>query len=1296
MNLSNNLIYDFAKLTTINNTNSESTVYGIIVEYGGDKYVQLDGSDLLTPIETTADVKVGERVTITIKNHTALVNGNITSPSASSTDLKEVGNKVDTLEVNYAEVNSLVANKADITDLTAVNARIDTITAGAVTTEQLNAVKADINNLDANKANITDLTAANATIAELEAGVANINNLVAKKADITELTATNAKIDTLQSNKADITELNSAVAEIVSLESVIAGIDNLISGNLTSDNISSLNLNASNTTIDNAMIKDAMIDSLSANKITTGVINTNNVTIKSSDGSMILQGTILQMKDQNGKVRIQLGKDNSGKFTFVLYDSNGTGVLIDETGIKSSDAIKDGLIKDTHVSDNANIQGSKLDIASVITEVNNDNSTTIKSNKIYLNEQKQSLEVAFNSLKTKVDTIQEVTINGDLSGIVEQVQSNTTQINANKEGISTLVSQNTQRKEEITNLTTNLNTVNTTLTTKYSSLEQNLSGFKTTVNDTYTTKTEFNALSIGATNLIKNSDFSNGTTGWLLHANCTLDTSEKPYSIKSAQSGLTSDSWRGCRSDYWTGNYITLKKGVTYTASCYYLVSKDTSSILDRGIALEVKGMTTNDANASATTITSIVLTSYTEGQWVRMSKTFTPAQDYYFAHIYAYVKRNGKAWFTQFKLEEGSKLTSWSPAPEDTETKIDNLNASITTTYATKSELTQSSNDITAKFTSSGGYNLIENSSGQIGTGSWINVDSSYFNQLISPDVQKFYSAGSAFLMKNDKTTESFAISYRFLLKPNTTYTLSGKYCINAYCKSVEFYILMSNSIQDIGNVSVGIYDTSYLAFTKEHTENGVWWKSFKYTFTTGADCKSGCIRVDNGGTNMSGYFGTVYFGDLLLVEGSIAHPWSPHPNECSSGIVRMSRDGIKVSQTGYSGYTNMRSDGLYVYDGKEDVIKCTANGLEVKGKITATNGSIGGSTTIDGNCITTGTLTADHIKGNSLTGTTITGGTIKGSTILTGDAYVFKDTSLTGIQLEGNYIRSYGNAQVVGSFCDLSITSGYMAMTAIDSNKRSLSHLYLRPDGMFAYRQVGTESEDILQAFVSISNNKFGYYGEEVQIGSYYIGSSDPNDTYTSKISLEAGDVQMQTNPGPNDNQSYSISYTYDSSLSSPVFGPLYAPYHSYYLGSADKRWYQLYCKSSPNVSSDRNVKTNIEYISSSITNEKAITNTDLTLSDMYNFVKDDLSLSTYNYIQDVDAIDDEVQLGFIAQDLIYNSDGSDNVVGQIIVNAKRSFDTESDLSYNSANYTNVLAGALKYAINKIEELEKKLNEE
>ena len=64
MDLSNDLISKFVKITNDGNKKEtkEGTVYGTTVEYDGAMYVKIDGSDLLTPIDTTADIKEGERV----------------------------------------------------------------------------------------------------------------------------------------------------------------------------------------------------------------------------------------------------------------------------------------------------------------------------------------------------------------------------------------------------------------------------------------------------------------------------------------------------------------------------------------------------------------------------------------------------------------------------------------------------------------------------------------------------------------------------------------------------------------------------------------------------------------------------------------------------------------------------------------------------------------------------------------------------------------------------------------------------------------------------------------------------------------------------------------------------------------------------------------------------------------------------------------------------------------------------------------------------------------------------------
>lgn len=137
---------------------------------------------------------------------------------------------------------------------------------------------------------------------------------------------------------------------------------------------------------------------------------------------------------------------------------------------------------------------------------------------------------------------------------------------------------------------------------------------------------------------------------------------------------------------------------------------------------------------------------------------------------------------------------------------------------------------------------------------------------------------------------------------------------------------------------------------------------------------------------------------------------------------------------------------------------------------------------------------------------------------------------------------------------------------------------------------------------------------------------------------------------------------------------------------LGRPTQMWNTVYAVNGVSSSSDRTLKENIQYLATT-ENAKATVSEDLTELDLYNFVKDDLVTAKFNFIGD-----DKEQIGFIAQDLLYNADGSDNKVGQLIVN--KPDNEQSPLTYNEKIYTNVLAGALRQAILKIEELEKKIN--
>ena len=88
MSLSNNVVSQFVKITNDYRKKEDNTkAYGKVVIYEDQQYVQLDGSDLLTPVDSTVHVKDDERVTVTIKDHNAIIDGNTSDISASNQDL---------------------------------------------------------------------------------------------------------------------------------------------------------------------------------------------------------------------------------------------------------------------------------------------------------------------------------------------------------------------------------------------------------------------------------------------------------------------------------------------------------------------------------------------------------------------------------------------------------------------------------------------------------------------------------------------------------------------------------------------------------------------------------------------------------------------------------------------------------------------------------------------------------------------------------------------------------------------------------------------------------------------------------------------------------------------------------------------------------------------------------------------------------------------------------------------------------------------------------------------------------
>ena len=151
------------------------------------------------------------------------------------------------------------------------------------------------------------------------------------------------------------------------------------------------------------------------------------------------------------------------------------------------------------------------------------------------------------------------------------------------------------------------------------------------------------------------------------------------------------------------------------------------------------------------------------------------------------------------------------------------------------------------------------------------------------------------------------------------------------------------------------------------------------------------------------------------------------------------------------------------------------------------------------------------------------------------------------------------------------------------------------------------------------------------------------------------------------------------------------------SRYLGTSAHRWQQLYCVSSPNVSSDARNKENVKYmydqpdVMCEFTDVKE--NDEITTHDLLDFVLNDLHMVTFDYKQSTEDMEEgEIemvtamnnrQIGFIAQDI------ENTKVGKYLVTK----DKEGVLSYESSNWPSIIAGALQQEIRDRQAADKEL---
>lgn len=489
------------------------------------------------------------------------------------------------------------------------------------------------------------------------------------KINVDELTARITKIEQAYITKAEVEELYATKAEIGVLDADVSNIKTLLAGSTTTGDLQSIVINSKNAIIENGTIKNAMIENLAFDKITGVDINTTKLTVHSADGKSKWQDNTIQISDST-RVRVQIGKDASNDYNIYIWDKTGK-LMYDATGV-TADGIQRPIIRDDMVSDTANINGKKINIQSVVKEINN-GTEKIKSSSVLYDPTGQTLNIAFNELITTVD------------GIDEKVESNTTQISVANGEISTLISKTMQMQTDLSSAQGNI----TDLSTKYNQMKQTVDSYGVTIGEhtsqITSVRNDLDNLEVGGRNY-----FSHKKTR-------TFDENNE-YRLNDYQNVGSFTQFYNLTVPMKT--FVGKKLIISFEAIS---PNGDTNLQLYNSNGKPRYAMDTKIAYGITTewkrfTVTTTVwdrgTTDTNEGNSNKL--------EFYSTNKMGVTIRN-------VKFEIGTKPTDWTPAPEDIESSItevsdkqssmqldlDGFKTSVSNTYATKTQL----NTVDGKF---------------------------------------------------------------------------------------------------------------------------------------------------------------------------------------------------------------------------------------------------------------------------------------------------------------------------------------------------------------------------------------------------------------------------------------------------------------------------------------------------------------------------------------------------------------------------------------------------------------------
>lgn len=697
MALSSDLISQFVKITKDKQeTKKDTIVYGTIQQIDDDdNYVKIDGSDISTPVKKTVvasynkETGEGDRVMVTIKDHTAIVTNNLSNPSARVIDTVSIDKlnasnaRIDEIESAYIDTAYLQSNYITAKEIDAKYAKLDELDTRYITVEDLEAQYAKISRLEVSEGKITTLeattadisgrvTANEAAIKDLQAEHIDTETLNATYATVRNLDATNAEINTLKSTKADILDLDAALGRIDTLESNSITTAYLQSNYITANEIESTYVTATKLAAEYA--KTTTLESDYA-KINLANVEIADIGTVLANAGLITSATIVDghVTGYLDSVQINANDITTGTLTVdrlvisgtdksIVYALNNAGDL---TSTEVDTINGDILTKRTIAADHI--------IAGAIT-ANELHSESVTSDKI-ASKAVTAGKINVTSLESIVAKIGSFNINNSL------YSNNHSAYNTANNGVyigSDYISLGNGGKTWLKNDgSVSIGNGAISYDATNGVLDINASSIKM-ASQTLALKTDVDNIEIGGRNIMLNSSFK----GVSNNQNISFDSINRTLTCVSSEFGQTYMFVRSL------SNYGLKKlRGKTITMSGEYRVESDlsygpTNTWLGMELGINRNSTTGGDSQWLEWLGSNPKINKVASDKWTKFSQTHDVTD--FDASSYSNITiifRDfiGAIKFRNLKVEFGNKATDWTPAPEDVESDI--LDASKTAT---------------------------------------------------------------------------------------------------------------------------------------------------------------------------------------------------------------------------------------------------------------------------------------------------------------------------------------------------------------------------------------------------------------------------------------------------------------------------------------------------------------------------------------------------------------------------------------------------------------------------------------